>query len=203
MPHRPKLAIELLPYAVLFLAVVVLTAAAVPAVKDQKQLADSMEKKIAAVRDNGKLEHPRRQTVVFAQEEINAYFAERRLKMPDGIRSVTFALKKDQVFARARIDFDEITRERRSQNPLMYLFSGTHNVDVVATATSISPGMVHVRVESVVINGVTVPKMALQFFIDRFVHPKYPDVGLDNDYRLAAKMDSVVIGERKGTVTQK
>lgn len=171
--------------------------------KSRKQLADSMEKKIAAVRENGECERPKKQTTVFAQDEINAYFAERRLPMPEGVRSVTFDLTPGKVFSRARIDFDEITRERRTRNPLMHLFTGTHNVEVAARATAAGAGKVRVNVESVAIGGVTVPRMALQFFIERFVNPKYPNVRLDGEYTLPAKMDSVTIDARKGTVVQK
>lgn len=171
--------------------------------RTQKQLADSMEKKIAAVRENGERGRPGKQTTVFAQDEVNAYFAERRLTMPEGVRSVTFDLTPGKVFSRARIDFDEITRERRNRNPLMHLFTGTHDVEVGARATSAGPGRVRVNVESVAIGGVTVPRMALQFFIERFVNPKYPKVRLDGEYTLPAKMDSVTIDMRKGTAVQK
>jgi hypothetical protein len=162
-----------------------------------------MQKKIDEVRTNGAKTRPSKRTTVFTQDEVNAYFAERRITMPEGVRSVTFDLNQDTVRAKARIDFDDITKSRRTSNPLMYLFTGVHNVDVLARTISAGPGMVTVSVESVQIDGVTVPKMALQFFIDRFVNPKYPNVDLDQDYRLPSKMDSVIIGHRKGTVTQK
>lgn len=176
--------------------------AAAPA-KTPQQLADSMEKKIASVKENGAKERPDKRITVFQQDEINAYFAERRLTMPDGVRSVVFTLGPNLVHAQARIDFDDITRNRRTHNPLMYLFTGVHNVEVSARTAPAGAGMVHVTVESVTIDGVTVPRMALQFFVDRFVSPKYPKVGLDRDYRLPAKMDAVVIARGKGTVTQK
>ena len=162
-----------------------------------------MQKKIDEVRSNGEKARPSRRTTVFTQDEVNAYFAERRLTMPEGVRSVTFDLSADTVRSKARIDFDDITKSRRTSNPLMYLFTGVHNVEVEAHTASSGPGMVTVSVRSVQIDGVTVPKMALQFFVDRFVNPKYPNVDLDQDYRLPSKMDSVVIGQRKGTVTQK
>lgn len=171
--------------------------------KTQPQLADSMEKKIASVKANGAKERPDKRTTVFQQDEINAYFAERRLTMPEGVRSVVFTLSPNQVHAQARIDFDDITRNRRTHNPLMYLFTGVHNVAVSARTAPAGAGKVHVAVESVTIDGVTVPRMALQFFVDRFVSPKYPKVGLDRDYSLPAKMDAVVIAKTKGTVTQK
>ena len=188
--------------ALFWLSLIGASVYAAPA-KGSKALADSMEKKIDSVRQNGAKEKPDKRTTVFNQDEINAYFAERRLKMPEGVRSVTFALTPGQVVSRSRIDFDDITRERRTRNPLMYLFTGLHNVEVVASTSSPGAGNVHVTVESVVIDGVAVPRMALQFFVDRFVSPKYPNVGLDRDYKLPSKMDSVVIGQGKGTVTQK
>ncbi|HUS18534.1 MAG TPA: hypothetical protein VMZ25_02695 [Terriglobales bacterium] len=206
MPLPGKLATNLLFTAalVLWLGNLANVNASVPAAfSDQTQLADAMHKKIDSIKENGAKARPAKKSTVFTQEEVNAYFAERRVKMPEGVRSVTFDLSPNSVHAKARIDFDDITRARRTSNPLMYLFTGIHNVDVVAQTGSAGPGMVHVTVESVVIDGVTVPRMALNFFIDRFVSPKYPSVDLDQDYRLPAKMDAVVIGQRKGTVTQK
>lgn len=211
MHTQPKFAINrtlawalaLLPLLISLLTAGHLAAAPAPdPAKTRAQLADSMEKKIAAVKANGAKERPEKRTTIFLQDEINAYFAERRLTMPEGVRSVTFALTPNMVQAQARIDFDDITRNRRNHNPLMYLFSGVHDVEVSARTASAGAGMVHVTVESVTIDGVTVPRMALQFFVDRFVSPKYPKVGLDRDYRLPAKLDSVVIGQRKGTATQ-
>jgi hypothetical protein len=45
--------------------------------------------------------------------------------------------------------------------------------------------------------------MALQMFIDNYVKPKYPNVGLDSDYRLPARIDSAIIAEQQGTTIQK
>lgn len=187
---------------VLFALVLALPLWAAAPFTDQKALADAMEKKINLVRDNGARETPQKRTTIFTQDEVNAYFAERRLKMPDGVRSVTFELEPGKVTSHTRVDFDEITRERRSRNPLMYLFTGTHNVEVIARTRNGAPGRVHVTVESVEIDGVTVPQMALEFFVERFVNPKYPTVGLDRDYALPSKMKMVSIGARRGTAVQ-
>lgn len=199
MPDRSKYKTKIL--AVLCALVTISHLGAAPAAS-QKTLADSMQKKVDLVRENGARPQPQRRVTAFDQDEINAYFAEHRLKIPDGVKSVVFALSPDRVVSKTRVDFDEITRERRSHNPLMYLFTGTHNVEVVARTRNAGAGAVHVAVESVVIDGVTVPRMALEFFIERFVNPKYPAVGLDRDYQLPSQMKSVVIGSRKGTVTQ-
>ena len=165
-------------------------------------LADSMQRKIDLINANAKNPEPEDATTVFQQDEINAYFAERRLKMPDGVRSVIFDLDPQKVSAHARIDFDEITRAHRSSNPLLQLFTGVHDVDVVADAGNPRQGTVRVTVRSVAIDGVTVPNLILDLFVKRFVNPKYPSVGLDRDYTLPAHISSVAIAEHKGTVNQ-
>ena len=136
------------------------------------------------------------------QTEINAYFAERRVKMPDGVRSVRFVLTPGTVTAYARIDFDEITASARSRHPLLAIFSGTHDIQVVADASG-AGGMTHVNVRSVMLDGVSIPRMALEMFIEKWVNPKYPTIKLDGDYKLPAKIDIVTIDERRGVVTQK
>jgi len=82
------------------------------------------------------------------------------------------------------------------------IFSGTHDVQVVADASG-SGGMTHVNVRSVMLDSVSIPRMALEMFIEKWVNPKYPTISLDGDYKLPAKIDIVNIEERRGIVTQK
>jgi hypothetical protein len=171
--------------------------------KSDTEAADSFQKKVDFIAANASSANPQQKPTVFSQEEINAYFAERRLKMPDGVKTVTFDLVRNQVTASTRVDFDQIRNGRTSMNPLLSIFGGIHDCQVVAHTEPSSPGMVHVRVESVVIDGVEVPRMALELFIKHYVNPKYPNVSLDGDYRLPAHIDSAVIAQQTGTVTQK
>ena len=55
--------------------------------------------------------------------------------MPDGVKAVRFVLTPGTVTAYTRVDFDEITAKARSRNPLLAIFSGTHDVQVVAEAS--------------------------------------------------------------------
>jgi hypothetical protein len=173
------------------------------AFKSQSAAADSFQKKIEFVQANAAAQRPDPKPVVFTEEEINAYFAERRLKMPDGVKSVIFDLKPNTVTASTRVDFEQIRQSRLSMNPLLSIFDGMHDCQVVARTGPAGPGMVHVKVESVAIDGINVPRMALQMFIDNYVKPKYPNVGLDSDYRLPARIDSAIIAEQQGTTIQK
>jgi 3-deoxy-D-manno-octulosonic acid (KDO) 8-phosphate synthase len=106
------------------------------------------------------------------------------------------------VTAYTHVDFDEITASSRSRHPLLAIFSGTHDVQVVADATG-SNGMTRVNVQSVSLDGVSIPHMALEMFIERWVNPKYPSVKLDGEYKLPAHLDTVRIESRQGVVTQK
>jgi hypothetical protein len=166
--------------------------------------ADAFEQKVAHIKENAKQAEPDPRPTNFSQEEINAYFSERRLpKMPEGVKSVRFELSADSVTAYTTVDFDELRRERKSSNPLLALFTGQHDTVVVAHTQPTSPGRVHVTVESVEIDGISVPKMALELFIDKWVKPKYPNVGLDNEYTLPARISSAQIRPQLGVIVQK
>ena len=168
----------------------------------EKSAADSMQRKIDFIQANGKASRIDPRPTVFTQNEINAYFAERRVKMPDGVESVRFELSPELVTAYTHVDFDEITASSRSRHPLLAIFSGTHDVVVVAEASG-SGGRTHVNVRSVSLDGVSIPRMALEMFIEKWVNPKYPSVKLEGEYKLPARLDTVRIATRQGIVTQK
>lgn len=168
----------------------------------QTSAADSMQRKIDHIKANADAARVDQRPVIFTQTEINAYFAERRLKMPDGVKSVRFVLRPGEVTAYTRVDFDEITKDASSRHPLLMIFSGTHDVQVVAEASG-TGGITRVNVRSVVLDGLTIPRSALEMFIEKWVNPKYPSVQLDGDYKLPARIDTVRIQDRQGIVTQK
>jgi hypothetical protein len=63
--------------------------------------------------------------------------------------------------------------------------------------------MAYVHTDRVAIDGVEVPQIALQFFIDRYIKPKHPELGTDSRFRMPDRVDSAVVGERQLTVVQK
>jgi hypothetical protein len=163
---------------------------------------DSMQRKLTHVSQNGELAKPDQTPTVLTAEEINAYFAEGAIVLPTGVQRVSFQSQPGVVTARTRVDFDQITASRRSSNPLLMLFTGIHDVDVVARASA-SGHMGAVQVESVSIDGMEVPRMALQYFVERYVTTKYPGVGLDTRFRMPSKIDVATVGANNVTLTQK
>ena len=137
-------------------------------------------------------------------DEIDAYLAEGGVDLPEGVQRVRFSSVPTMVTAAARIDFDRLTASRKINNPWMaMLFTGVHDVSVEAQATG-SGGMGSVHVESVAIDGVKVPRMAMQFLVDYYLKPKYgANVGLDSRFPLPARIDVAVVGNNQVSVTQR
>lgn len=168
----------------------------------QHRLADSLQRKLDYIHRNGRVAHPDQTPTVMTEEEINDYFAAGRVKLPQGVKKVTFQGQSGVLTGIAIIDFDEIRAGQHSSNPLLSLFSGTHVVRAETDAAAAGgQGKVHVRIVS--IDGIDVPRMALEYFLSKYVTPKYPNVGMDSVFQLPDRIDLAIIGYHKLTVTQK
>ena len=165
-------------------------------------LVASAEKKIQHVQQNAALEHPDETPTEFTEQEINAYIASGRVKLPQGVQSVRFTGQPDLVTANARVDFDAIKAGRSSSNPLLSVFSGVHDVVIIANARGANHEG-HVQVDSVSLDGVEIPRFALQLFVEKYLQPKYPNIGMTSQFALPAKIDTAVVGQHKLTVMQK
>lgn len=166
------------------------------------RLADSMQRKLNHIEQNGRLAHPDQTPTVMTEEEINDYFAAGRVKLPQGVKKVSFQGQSGLLTTLATIDFDEIRAGQRSSNPLLSIFSGTHNVRVESDAAA-SGRVAKVHIRTVSIDGVDVPRMALEYFINKYLKPKYPNVGMDSTFQLPDKIDLATINYHKLTITQK
>lgn len=166
------------------------------------RLADSMQRKLNHIEQNGKLAHPDQAPTVMTEEEINDYFAAGRVKLPQGVKKVSFQGQSGLLTTLATINFDEIRAGQHSSSPLLSLFSGTHNVRIESDAAA-SGGKARVHIRTVSIDGVDVPRMALEYFINKYLKPKYPNVGIDSEFQLPDKIDIATINYHKLTVTQK
>jgi hypothetical protein len=43
----------------------------------------------------------------------------------------------------------------------------------------------------------------LELFVEKYLQPKYPNIGLDSEFDLPYKIDTAVVGRNQLTVTQK
>ena len=162
------------------------------------------ERKLNEITENGRLAQPQAETTVLPTEEIDAYLAEGGVALPDGVQRVHFSSVPGVVTAAARIDFDRLLASRKINNPLMAaLFTGVHEVSVETRASG-SGGMGLASVERVAIDGVNVPRMAMQYLVDYYLRPKYgPSIGLDIRFALPAHIDTVRVGNNEVALTQR
>lgn len=164
--------------------------------------AASMQHKMDHVEANGRLAHPNSQPTVFTESEVNAYLASDEVKLPAGVQSVTLQGEAAIITGNAHINFDRIREGIHSSNPLLSIFTGIHDVVVVVHAYG-ENGTGYVHVDSVSLDGIQVPRFVLQMFVEKFLTPKYPEIGLDSRFGLPDRIDSAVVGEHQLTVVQK
>lgn len=164
--------------------------------------AASCEAKLQHIQENAARKAPDPAPTVLTEDEINDYLAAGKVQLPKGVQKVRFTGAPNVVTANARVDFDKLT-EGKSVNPLLAsLFTGVHDIVVVADANGVG-GMGEVRVQSVTLDGTAIPRMALEYLVDHFVKPKYPEAGLDSRFRLPERIDSAEVGEHKLRLRQK
>lgn len=177
-------------------------AAAQPTPQASHRLADSMQRKIDHINQNAQKNPPDQTPTVMTEEEANDYLASGAVQFPVGVKKVVLQGQEGVIDAVVNVDFDEIRAGQRSSNPLLAIFSGRHDVRVIADAAgSGGQGKVHVR--TVTMDGVDIPRIALEYFVQKYVTPKYPNVGLDSQFQLPARIDLATVGYHKLTVTQK
>jgi hypothetical protein len=166
------------------------------------RLADSLQVKLDHIQQNGEQDHPDQAPTVMTEEEVNDYIAAGRIVLPQGVKKLKLEGRTGVVTAFLNVDFDEIRAGQNSSNPMLSLFSGQHDVRVEADAVgSGREGRVHVR--EVTIDGFSVPRMALEYFVSKYITPKYPNVGIDSQFQLPNKIDTATVGYHKVTITQK
>ena len=161
----------------------------------------SAQRKVEHVEVNGALAHPDSRPTEFTEQEMNAYIASGKIQLPDGVQSVHLVGVNSVVTGTSRVDFDKI-RGSRSSNPLLSIFSGVHDVEVEAHAHG-SGGTGIVHVDSVMLDGAEIPHFLLEMFVEKYIKPKYPEVGMDTRIAMPDKIDTATIGNHILTVVQK
>ncbi len=184
------------------LAIFLAEAQAATAAPAHNAAARRAETKVQHIEKNAELAHPDSVATEFSDEEINGYFASEEVALPAGVKAVTFEEQPGIVTASCRVDFDQVKAGRGSANPLLSLFSGVHDVVVVANARG-AGRQGTVDVQSVSLDGVEIPTFILELFVEKFIQPKYPDVGLNTRFQLPDRIDSAVVGEQNVSVIQK
>jgi len=162
----------------------------------------SAGRKLEHLESNGRQADPDPSPTEFTEQEINAYFASGNIKLPAGVQSVIFQEQPQIVVGTSRVDFDQVKAGKNSYNPLLSVFSGVHEVVVTAHAYGArGEGVVHV--DAVSLDGVEVPKFVLALFVEKYLKPRYPNIGIDSRFALPARVDTAIVRLHKVSLTQK
>lgn len=181
---------------------VLLMAAAFPATAPKLSPKTSMEQKLAYLQKNSLQAHPDPRPTEFTEQEINAYIAGGGLKLPTGVQSLRFEGQPGVITSYAKVDFDQVRAGSHSMNPLLSIFSGVHDVVVVAHGEA-THGEAAIHVDSVSLDGVEIPNFVLALFAQKFITSKYPNLGVDSHFSLQERIDTAIVGAHRLTVQQK
>jgi hypothetical protein len=162
----------------------------------------SIDRKIAKLEANGRAAHPNANSTVLTEPEINAYLASDEVEVPAGVQSVRLSGTSGAVSGTARVDFDQVRAGTHSSNPLLGIFSGIHEVAVETHAYG-RGGQGYVHVDSVSLDGIEVPHFVLQLFVEKYLQPRYPQIGIDSRFTLPDRIDTAIVGQHQVTLTQK
>ena len=169
-----------------------------------KALSDlaSAEQKFHHIETNASAARPDQTPTVLTEKEVNAYIASDNVKLPSGVQSLKLAGAPGVITGTAQVDFDRVREGVHSSNPLLSIFSGLHEVVVVAHAHGAGrTGYVHV--DSVSLDGVEVPHFVLELFVEKFITEKNPQIGIDSQFALPDRIDTAAVGLHQLAVAQK
>ena len=162
----------------------------------------SMQHKLDYLKQNAAKPHPDLKPTELTEAEANAYFNEGGVKLPKGVSGVHLMAKPGQIDGRAQVDFEQIMQGRGASNPFYGLFSGQHQVHAVSDASG-SNGIGQIHVQSVDLDGVQIPQFALEWFVQRYLTPKYKNVGMTSTFKLPLRISSAVVEAGKVTLIQR
>jgi len=162
----------------------------------------SINRKIAHLEANGRAAHPSPAPTVLTEADINAYLASDEVQFPAGVKSVHLTGAQGTISGAAKVDFDQVRAGIHSSNPLLSIFSGVHDVNAEAHAYG-RGGQGYVHIDSVSLDGVEVPNFVLELFVEKYITPRNPNIGIDSQFKLPDRIDSAVVGQHQVTLVQK
>ncbi|MEJ7608574.1 MAG: hypothetical protein WKF37_20465 [Bryobacteraceae bacterium] len=134
--------------------------------------------------------------IQLSSEEINSYVAAELPKVaPSGIRNPKVVLRgANTATGYALIDFIKL-RSAQGKPPgwlLRQLLQGEHEVSVQARVRS-GGGSATVDLQSVEVAGVPISGAALDFLIQNYVLPNYPEAKIGRPFKLHKRVDSLEV----------
>ena len=150
----------------------------------------SVEKKFALI-ENDRLKPGSR--VTLSQRELNAYLVEQVPQVaPQGVRDPKIELGAGTATGSALIDFVRL-RSAQGKPPgwlMRQLLQGEHPVTVTAQVQS-GGGRATVDVQRVEVSGIVVEGRMLEYLIQNYLLPYYPEAKVGEPFELRHRIDRI------------
>ncbi|MBV9670395.1 MAG: hypothetical protein JOZ43_05510 [Acidobacteriales bacterium] len=164
--------------------------------------AQSCQKKLDYLSQNASRQSPDPRPTAFTQDEINDYFSSGAVKLPAGVNQLHLELHTGRIVGTARIDFDQVRAGRSDNNPLLSIFTGIHDVAVDSQAEG-ADNKATIHILSASVDGINMPRFALELFVRKYIQPKHPDIGLDTTFRMPERVNSASVLEGGAQLEQR
>lgn len=144
--------------------------------------------------ENGKL--PAGTRVDLTPAELNAWAAdEARIWAPGAARNIHLDLRTGEATGSVLVDFAKLRKAVTGEDPgwiMKNLFSGERSVTVTARFES-SNRRARVDVERVEVSGVPIEGAALNFIIEEWLKPTFPDVKVNQWFGLGFRINRFTV----------
>ena len=158
--------------------------------------------KLAYLKINASKPHPDPKPTELTESEVNAYFSEGGVRLPRGVSQVHLSSKPGVIDGHAHVDFEEIMQGRNKNNPMYSLFNGSHDIHVVAAASG-ENGVATIKAQTVELDGAAIPEWALEFFVEKYITPRYPNVGMTSTFKMPLRIQTARVESGKVVLEQR
>lgn len=134
-------------------------------------------------------------TLRFSEAELNSYLHyDMESEFPPGISKPRVKLQPGRPQGFVEIDFDKLKSASKNQpNPIVdYLLRGVHTLSVEGTLTG-SKGTGQFHLETVSLDGITMPRVVVDYLIEHYLKPRYPEVAIDRPFALPFPIDKLTV----------
>jgi hypothetical protein len=132
-------------------------------------------------------------SVRITEHEANSYLHyEYSSDLPAGVSQARVAFQPGRVSGSSLVDFDKLKEGLRTPpHPIAdFLLRGEHTIAVEGIAWGAN-GIGEFRLERVMLDSVPLPQPLVEFLIEHFLRPRYPNAAIDRPFRLPFSIDGV------------
>ena len=157
-----------------------------------KEAAQTAAGKLRQIQESAKSDRPFGR-IQLSEQEVNSYFHyEIASLFPPGVSKIRLQFQPNRPIGFVLVDFDKVKESLKTPpNPLVsYFLQGVHTVGVEGTFSS-SNGTGQFHLETVTLDGFTLPQFVVDFLIERYVKARYPKAAIDRPFSLPFSIEQV------------